>query len=81
MPVFDKLCCAAKHAEEKKQISKQLAERICRIGVDRLHYKHLGLELHGLIAHLSPSEGKGARASAAPLEELVLQIEEKHRRI
>lgn len=81
MPVFDKLCCAAKHAEEKKRISKQLAERICRIGADRLHFKHLGLELHDLIAHLSSSESKGAGASAAPLEELVQQIEGKHRRI
>jgi len=81
MPVFDKLCCAAKQAEEKKLISTQLAERICRIGTDKLHFKHLGLELHGLIAQLAPAGGKGSSAEPAGLEELVRRIEEKHRRI
>lgn len=81
MPVFEQLCRVAASAEEKKLISRQLAERICRIGEDRLHYKHLGLELHGLIAHLSPSGSKGKSAVSAPLEELVQQIEEKHRRM
>ena len=81
MPVFDQLCCAAKHAEEQKRISAQLAERICRIGLDRLHYKHLGLELHGLIAQLAPSGSKGGRLSAGALEALVGQLEEKHRRL
>ena len=78
MPVFDRLYCAAKEAEEKKRISKQLAERICRIGVDRLHYKHLGLELHDLVAQLAPA---GVKAPVATIEELVERIEEKHRRI
>lgn len=81
MPVFDQLCCAARKAEEKTLISKQLAERICRIGVDRLHYKHLGLELHDLIVKLTPVGGKVSNPPAVALEELVQQIEEKHRRI
>lgn len=81
MPVFDQLCCAAKKAEEKNLISLQLAERICRIGADRLHYKHLGLELHDLIVKLTPLGGKIPGPSAAVLESLVLKIEEKHRRI
>lgn len=81
MPIFDKLYCAAKQAEENKQISKQLAERICRIGTDKLHFKHLGLEMHGLIAQLALAGGKSSSAEPAGLEELVQQIEEKHRRM
>lgn len=80
MPVFDKLCCVAKRAEEKKLISEQLAERICRIGGDRLHYKHLGLELHELTARLSTG-GKMVPAVEPALEQLVDQIESKHRRM
>lgn len=81
MPVFDQLCCAAKEAEKKSLISKQLAERICRIGADRLHYKHLGLELHTLLGRLAPAGAKGQGPGSAALDELVEQIEERHRRI
>lgn len=81
MPVFDQLCCAAKQAEEKKQISKQLADRVCRIGTDRLHFKHLGLELHDLLNRLAPAGAKGQGSNPAALEEFVQQIEEKHRRL
>jgi len=72
------LCCET--CRGKKLISKQLAERICRIGADRLHFKHLGLELHGLVAQLTPASGKGSSAEPAGLEALVRRIEEQHRR-
>ena len=78
MSVFDQLGHVAMQAQEKGLISKQLAERICRIGSDRLHYKHLGLELHGLVSQLAPAGGK---ASASSIETLVGQIEDKHRRL
>jgi hypothetical protein len=79
MPVFDQLCHAAQKAHEKNLISKQLAERICRIGSDRLHFKHLGLELHGLVAQLTPSAGNCLPSSG--IEDLVQQLEAKHRRL
>lgn len=78
MSVFDQLGHVAMQAQEKGFISKQLAERIFRIGADRLHFKHLGLELHGLVTQLSPAGGK---ASASSIEVLVGQIEDKHRRL
>ncbi|TLM68962.1 MAG: hypothetical protein FDZ69_01820 [Deltaproteobacteria bacterium] len=78
MSVFDQLGQVAMQAQEKGLISRQVAERICRIGADRLHYKHLGLELHGLMAQLVPAGGK---LPASSIEALVEQIEEKHRRI
>ena len=81
MPVFDQLCQAARKAQEKDLISKELADRVCAIGQNRLHYKHLGLELHGLVAQLAPAGGQGSRVAPAGLDELVQRIEERHRRI
>jgi hypothetical protein len=80
MSVFDQLCQAAIRAEEKGVISPQLAERVCAIGKNHVHYKHLGLELHGLIAQLAPAGSNLACAPSAVLEELVQQVEGKHRR-
>jgi hypothetical protein len=80
MPVFSQLCQAARKAQEKNLISQQLAERICAIGQNRLHYKHLGLELHSLVVQLAPARGRGDCGST-DFEELVRRIEEKHRRI
>jgi hypothetical protein len=77
MSVFDQLAQAAMQAEAKGLITPPLSERICRIGAERMRYKHLGLELHGLVAQLAPSRGRG---SAASIEALVGQIENKHRR-
>jgi len=77
MSIFDQLGRAARQAQEQGIITQQLAERISRISADRLHYKHLGLELHGLMAHMVPVAGRGA---AAAIETLVQQIEAKHRR-
>jgi hypothetical protein len=81
MPVFDQLCHAASKAQEKNLIPKPLAERICAISRDRLHYKHLGLELYNLISQLVPAGSKGADLQLAAIEETVRRIEEKHRRI
>lgn len=78
MSVFDQLGQMAMQAQEQGRISQQMAERICRIGADRLHYKHLGLELHDLVAQLVPTGGKSPAAAIAILVE---QIEGKHRRI
>ena len=78
MSVFDQLGQVAMQAQEKGLISQPLADRICRIGNDRLHYKHLGLELHGLVARLAPA---GRMRSTVTIESLVGEIEEKRRRI
>jgi type IV secretory pathway protease TraF len=75
------LCQAAKLAEEKGIISEQLAERVCAISKNHVHYKHLGLEIHGLIAHLVPVDGKGRSATALALDEFVQKLEDRYRRI
>jgi hypothetical protein len=79
MPVFNQLCQAAREAREQQLISPSLVERICAIGRNRLHYKHLGLELHGLVDLLAPA----CRQTFAPepVEELVQHIESRHRRL
>lgn len=78
MPVFEKLCQVAVKAHEKQLISRALAERVCAIGENRLHYKHLGLELHALAARLDP---KAARVSEPDVESLVRHIEDRYRRL
>lgn len=81
MSVFEQLCQAAICAQEKGAIPEPLAERMCAIGRNHVHYKHLGLELHGLIAQLSPATGKGSKAQATALDELVRRIEDRYRRL
>jgi hypothetical protein len=81
MSVFEQLCHAAKRAEEKGIISTQLAERICAISKNHVHYKHLGLEMHGLMARLAPVDGKGHGAAAPALDELVQRLEDRYRRL
>lgn len=81
MSVFEQLCQAAMRAQEKRLISKPLAERMCMIGRNHVHYKHLGLELHGLIAQLSPVVGKGSKLQATALDEMVQRIEDRYRRL
>lgn len=81
MSVFEQLCQAAMRAQEKGLISKPLAERICAIGRNHVHYKHLGLELHGLIARLSPVARKGHNLEATALDEMVQRIEDRYRRL
>lgn len=81
MSVFEQLCQAAMCAQEKGAISNALAERMCAIGRNHVHYKHLGLELHGLLAQLSPVGGKGNKLQATALDELVQRIEDRYRRL
>jgi hypothetical protein len=81
MSVFEQLCQAAMRAQEKGLISKPLAERMCAIGRNHVHYKHLGLELHGLVARLSPATGKENSLEATALDEMVVRIENRYRRL
>jgi hypothetical protein len=80
MSVFAQLGKAAQRAREQGLISAALAERIGVIASHCIHYKHLGLELHGLIGQLVPAAESGQRPPATALEEMVRQIEDRSRR-
>jgi hypothetical protein len=79
MPVFNQLCRVAREAQEQQLISPPLVDRICAIGRNRLHYKHLGLELYSLVDLLVPACAQSF--APEPVEELVQHIETRHRRL
>ncbi|GEM_PF-5890466 len=79
MPVFAQICQVASQAREQQTIPPLLAERLHAIGVNRLHYKHLGLELHDVVAVLTDTGSSGCDVAA--LEQMVRNIEDRHRRI
>lgn len=79
MPVFAQICQVASQVREQEVIPPLLAERVLAIGVNRLHYKHLGLELHELVTALAEFDNKSCNVAA--LEQMVRCIEDKHRRL
>lgn len=79
MSVFEQLGVVAMQAQERGLLAPALAERIGTIARNYIHYKHLGLELHGLLGRLAPAAETGQRIAEAALEEQLQRIEARHR--
>ena len=80
MTLFEQLGQIAARAREQGLIAPALAERIGEIVRHNMNYKHLGLELHGLLTRLAPAVANNSKFAAGQVEELVQWIEARHRR-
>jgi hypothetical protein len=79
MSIFEQLEQATVQAREQDLLAPALAERILAIASHTLNYKHLGLELHGLLDQLAPAVNQ-QQIPPALLEEQLQRIEASYRR-
>lgn len=80
MSVFEQLEQTTVQAREQELLPPALAERILAIASHSLNYKHLGLEVHGLLAQLAPAVNQHQLVPPALLEEQLQRIEARYRR-
>jgi hypothetical protein len=80
MSVFEQLEQTTVQAREQELLAPAQAERILAIASHSLNYKHLGLELHGLLAQLAPAVNQHQLVPPALLEEQLQRIEARYRR-
>lgn len=79
MTVFEQLGRTAKEAGEAGLISLVELERIDTIVRQKFNYKHLGLEIHGLLGELAPAVAQRQQPAAGAVEERVAHIEKRCR--
>ena len=80
MTVFEQLQQIAERASRQGLVAPALAERIGAIVRHQLNFKHLGLELHSLLAQLAAAVDNNRQIAAAQIDEQVQWIEDRHRR-
>jgi hypothetical protein len=79
MSIFEQVGVVAIRAQEQGLLAPALGERIVNIASNYMYYKHLGLELHGLLAQLTPAADSGQRMAADAVEAQLQRIEARHR--